>query len=66
MFFFSRGAAVRFFWFTSKGKGNEGSGDWKGGLGREREILMRARLGAVSGDMGKWLAMGKRRKGLWL
>ena len=66
VFFFSRGAAVRFFWFTSKGKGNEGSGDGKGGLGREREILMRARHGAVSGDMGKWLAMGKSRKGLWL
>ncbi|KAH8487207.1 hypothetical protein H0E87_025969 [Populus deltoides] len=40
------------FWFTSKGKGNERSGDGKGGLGREREILMRARHGAVSGAVG--------------
>ncbi|KAH8494372.1 hypothetical protein H0E87_020947 [Populus deltoides] len=47
-----RGAAVRVFWFTSKGKGNERSGDGKGGFGREREILMRARHGAVSGAVG--------------
>ncbi|KAL9370201.1 hypothetical protein Peur_041401 [Populus x canadensis] len=52
VFFFRRGAAVRVFWFTSKGKGNERSGDGKGGLGREREILMRARHGAVSGAVG--------------
>jgi hypothetical protein len=58
VFFFSRGAAVRFFWFTSKGKGNEGSGDGKGGLGREREILMRARHGAVSGKHGKMVGYG--------
>ena len=53
VFFFRRGAAVRVFWFTSKGKGNEVSGDGKGGLGREREVLMRARRGAVSGKRGK-------------
>ena len=52
VFFFTREAAVRVFWFTSKGKGNERSGDGKGGLGREREILMRARHGAVSGAVG--------------
>jgi hypothetical protein len=53
IFFFRRGAAVRVFWFTSKEKGNEGSGDGKGGLGRERELLMRARLKVVSGKRGK-------------
>ncbi|KAJ6887251.1 hypothetical protein NC651_027558 [Populus alba x Populus x berolinensis] len=53
VFFFRRGAAVRVFWFTSKGNGNEVSGDGKGGLGRERELLMRARHGAVSGKRGK-------------
>jgi hypothetical protein len=53
IFFFRRGAAVRVFWFTSKEKGNEGSGDGKGGLGRERELLMRARHKVVSGKRGK-------------
>ncbi|KAJ6858329.1 hypothetical protein NC652_040795 [Populus alba x Populus x berolinensis] len=53
VFFFRRGAAVRIFWFTSKGRGNEVSGDGKGGLGRERELLMRARHGAVNGKRGK-------------
>ncbi|KAG6780067.1 hypothetical protein POTOM_016477 [Populus tomentosa] len=53
VFFFRKGAAVRVFWFTSKGKGNEVSGDGKGGLGQERELLMRVRHRSMSRKHGK-------------
>ncbi|KAJ7002232.1 hypothetical protein NC653_012324 [Populus alba x Populus x berolinensis] len=53
VFFFRKGAAVKVFWFTSKGKGNEVSGDGKGGLGQERELLMRVRHRSMSRKHGK-------------
>ncbi|KAH8502342.1 hypothetical protein H0E87_013873, partial [Populus deltoides] len=47
-----KGLAQPVLWSGEDEAGNERSGDGKGGLGREREIPMRARHGAVSGAVG--------------